>query len=165
MIKLLIGKLISRLNGYRKQYYEYKINSSVINNGGRISGECKLAYPENISLGENSYINGGYIFASPKAKILIGKNCLISYNVHIRTDAHIYTDKETLINQQGHSEKNIIIEDDVWIGYGAQIMPGITIKKGSVIGAGAIVTKDTDPYCVYAGIPARKIKERIQLQF
>lgn len=46
---------------------------------------------------------------------------------------------------------SIIIEDDVWIGYDALIMPGVTIGKGSVIGARAIVTKDVPPYSIYVG--------------
>lgn len=73
---------------------------------------------------------------------------------------HNYMDKDELIKNQGHTEEDIIIEDDVWIGYGVQIMPGIIIRKGSVIGAGAVVTHSTDPYGVYAGVPAKKIKER-----
>ncbi|MCM3597517.1 acyltransferase [Metabacillus idriensis] len=151
---------MSKLDSYRKKYYENKINNAVINKGGRINFECKVAYPENVIIGKGTYINGGHIFASPNANITIGENCLISYNVHMRTDTHIYIEKDTPINIQGHIEKDIVVEDDVWIGYGAQIMQGITLKKGSVIGAGAIVTKDTQPYGIYAGVPARKIKER-----
>ena len=57
-------------------------------------------------------------------------------------------------------EKSIIVEDDVWIGFGAQVMGGVTLKRGSVIGAGAVVTHDTEEYGVYAGVPARLIKYR-----
>ena len=115
----------------------------------------------NIYVGDNSYINGGYIIAGENSKIQIGSNCLISYNVHIRTITHNYEKKEKLICEQGNREESIIIEDDCWIGFGAQIMPGIVIKKGSVIGAGAVVTKDTEAYGVYGGVPAKKIKSRI----
>ena len=59
------------------------------------------------------------------------------------------------------TEKDIVIEDDCWVGFGAQIMAGVTMKQGSVLAAGAILTHDTVPYGVYAGVPARKIKERI----
>ncbi|WP_051827327.1 acyltransferase [Metabacillus indicus] len=151
---------MNKLDSYRKKYYENKINKAVINRGGRLNFECRVANPQNVSIGKGTYINGGYIFASPNANIIIGENCLISYNVHMRTDTHIYIEKDKPINIQGHIEKDIVIEDDVWIGYGAQIMQGITLKKGSVVGAGAIVTKDTQPYGIYAGIPAKKIKER-----
>ena len=55
-----------------------------------------------------------------------------------------------------------IIEDDVWIGYGAIIMSGVTIAKGCIIAAGAIVTKNTEQYSIYGGNPARKIASRFE---
>lgn len=155
-----IGKVAGKLDSIRKKYYANQINESVNNFGGRLSYECKLSYPKNITIGKNTYINGGYIFASKNAEIKIGSNCLISYEVHIRTDGHNFEDKNSLISSQGHTEKNIIIEDDVWIGFGAQILSGVTVRTGSVIGAGSIVTKNTEPYGVYVGIPAKKIKSR-----
>ena len=64
------------------------------------------------------------------------------------------------MNQQGAYEKQITIEDDVWIGYGAKILAGVTVGKGAVIGAGAVVTKNVAPYAVVGGIPAKEIKMR-----
>ena len=58
-------------------------------------------------------------------------------------------------------EKDIVIEDDCWVGFGAQIMAGVTMRKGSILAAGGVLTHDTEPYGVYAGVPARKIKERL----
>lgn len=115
--------------------------------------------PENVLIGNNTYINGGRICAS-NGKIIIGDNCMISFDVHIRTDMHCYNRTDIPMIEQGHSYKDIIIGNDVWIGYGAQIMPGVNIADGSIIGAGAVVTKDTEPYCVYGGVPARKIRSR-----
>lgn len=73
---------------------------------------------------------------------------------------HNYLDKKTLIRKQGFTQKDIIIGNDVWIGFGAQIMAGVKIADGCVIGAGAVVTKDTEPYGVYLGVPARLKKHR-----
>jgi maltose O-acetyltransferase len=56
--------------------------------------------------------------------------------------------------------KAIIIEDDVWIGAGAVIMPGVTLRRGTVVGANSVVTKDTEEYAVVVGAPARKIRSR-----
>lgn len=56
--------------------------------------------------------------------------------------------------------KPVVIEDDVWIGYGAVIMHGITIREGSVVAAGSVVTKNVEPYTVVGGVPAKKIKDR-----
>ena len=148
---------LSRLRDKSKiAYYQKYINGS----GFRLNYDVAMMCPQNIYIGKNTYINGGMIYASPNAKITIGNNCLISYAVHIRTDMHKYKDKKVPINKQGLIEKNINIGNDVWIGYGVQIMPGINIADGCVIGAGAIVTKDTDPYGIYVGVPAKKIGTR-----
>jgi acetyltransferase-like isoleucine patch superfamily enzyme len=86
---------------------------------------------------------------------------LISYNINIRTTTHNFTQKDILIRDQGINEKDIFIGDDVWIGYGAQIMAGVKIGNGSVIAAGAIVTKDVEEFNVVGGIPAKVISKRV----
>ena len=156
----ILGYILEKLDSQRLKYVENKNSRAVNNKGGTVGGRTILSYPSNITIGKNSYINGGYIQASPNAKIIIGDNCLISYDVHIRTGNHNYADKNTLIREQGGNEKDVIIGNDVWIGFGAQVMPGVHIADGCVIAAGAVVTKDTEPYCVYGGVPAKKIKER-----
>lgn len=128
--------------------------------GGMIGWNITISNPQNIYLGKRSYINGGFICASQNAKIVIGDDCLISYNVHMRTDMHNYNNPDVPINQQGYSERDIIVGNDVWIGFGAQIMAGVTIADGCVIAAGAVVTKDTIQNGVYGGVPARLIKMR-----
>ena len=160
----LLGALAHRFSCAMRKYRCWRNSNIVHNEGGRISGECEVGYPENIHIGKNSYMNGGVLQASPNAKIMIGEDCLISYNVHIRTDVHNYLEKDTLIREQGHSEADICIGNDVWIGYGAQVMSGVKIADGCVIGAGAIVTHDTVPYGVYVGVPARLIKMRCKPQ-
>ena len=140
----------------RINYYKQFIRGG----GYKLSDDVQMYYPQNISIGEGTYINGGFIAASPNARIEIGKNCLISYNVHIRTDMHNYSKRDILIRNQGSIEHDIIIGDDVWIGFGVQIMPGVTIADGCVLGAGAVITKSTEPYGVYVGVPARLIRSR-----
>lgn len=160
MFKILMGKIVDWLNykiiQLRSVYYKSQINGT-----GVIAGNCEIQYAKNIFIDDNSFINGGSrVFASPNAKIIIGKNCMISYNCHLRTSFHYYLDKTLEMNKQGMGEADIIIGDDVWIGYGAQIMSGIKIGNGAVIGAGAIVCHDIEPYSVYADVPAKKIKNR-----
>ncbi len=72
---------------------------------------------------------------------------------------HIFAEKDTPIKQQSNKTAKVIIEDDVWLGCGVKVMSGVTIGKGSVIAAGAVVTKDVPPYTLYGGIPAKKIKD------
>lgn len=86
-------------------------------------------------------------------KVKIGNNVLISWDVNIiENDYHV----------AGGSEKaasKIIIEDDVWIGAKSIILKNVTIGKGAIVGAGAVVTKDVPPYALFAGNPAKFIKE------
>lgn len=152
----IFSKLQSMAAGYKINEYKKQIKGTDY----EIGRETIIINPQNVYIGKNSYINSGHIAASPNAHIYIGDNCLISYNVHIRTDMHNYSDRNVLINKQGHTEKDVIIEDDVWIGYGAQIMAGVTVRKGCVIAAGAVLTHSTNEYEVWGGVPAKKIKDR-----
>lgn len=74
---------------------------------------------------------------------------------------HIFNDPDTFIYKQGLSKKGISIEKDVWLGSGVKVLDGVVIGKGCVIGANSVVTKSTDPFGVYVGVPATKIKSRI----
>lgn len=157
---VLVGKVVDWLCHkafhMRSMYY-----GSLINGTGVISGNCEIQYANNIFIGANSFVNGGTrLFASPNAKIIVGNNCMISYNCHLRTSFHYYMNKKIEMNKQGMGEADIVIGNDVWIGYGAQIMSGVKIGDGAVIGAGAIVCNDVEPYSVCVGVPAKKIKER-----
>lgn len=163
----MIGKLFLMLENYiliSRQKYYLKIIS--IGDNSVIAGGCKIDCPNNIFIGKDTLINDEtMLYASPNAKIVIGDHTMLSYRVCLRTATHIYQDMNTHIRQQGMLEKDIIIGSDVWIGYGVQILSGVTIGDGAVIGAGAVVTKDCEPYGVYAGVPARKIKERSENQW
>lgn len=156
IIGFLANKLIAADCYYRITNYMKKIHGTDY----RLSGEVCCAYPENIFIGKGTYINGGELCASPNASIVIGENCLISYDFFARTDVHNYREKAVLIQRQGVTEKSIVIGNDVWIGYGVKIMAGVTIADGCVIASGAVVTRDTEPYCLYAGVPAVKERER-----
>lgn len=85
---------------------------------------------------------------------------MIANRSSIHTSYHNFTELEKPIRLQGLSHKKVTIEDDVWIGTQISILPGVTIGRGSVIGAGAVVTKDTPPYSVAVGMPAKVIKDR-----
>jgi len=116
-------------------------------------------FPYNISVGDNVYINRN-TFITARDPVEIGNNVLIGPNVVINTGNHTFADPNVPIVMQGHTSEKIVIEDDVWIGANAIILKGVRIGKGSVVAAGAVVTKSVEPYTVVAGVPARKIKER-----
>ena len=86
---------------------------------------------------------------------------MIAPNVSILNSTHNYQNIDLPLIMQGE-EKNLnpVIEDDVWIGRNAVIMPSIKIGQGSIVGAGAVVTKDVEPYSIVGGVPAKFIKKR-----
>lgn len=106
-----------------------------------------------LGINTGSYING-------VGGIEFGNNVLIGSNVTISSGEHPINGVSPPIFARVVTPKKIVIHDDVWIGAGAVIMPGITLAKGSVIGANAVVTKDTEEYAVYVGVPAKKIRSR-----
>ena len=97
-------------------------------------------------------INGG-------EDIIIGKNCIIGKNTSINSNSHSMLKKETILNQ-GFDLKPVIIGDDCWTGINSVITYGVTLKKGTVIGANSLINKDTEEYSINVGLPAKKIRNR-----
>ncbi len=118
-----------------------------------------IANPQEVEIGDVVAINSFTIIVA-FAKITIGNYVLIGPHVLIHSGNHRYADPESKIRDQGHEQAPIYIEDDVWIGGHAVILPGTRIGRGAVVAAGAVVTKDVRPYEVVAGVPAKKIGER-----
>ena len=112
-----------------------------------------------LKIGDNSYV-GSYSVIGVNNKISIGNNVMIADSVSIRDSDHQFSLRNVPMRNQGIVSKEIIIEDDVWIGYGAVVTKGVKIKKGAIIGANSVVTRDVDEFCIVGGVPARLIKTR-----
>ena len=115
----------------------------------------RIAIGDNVSLNSNVMIN-----ADINGEITIGNNVLIAPNVVIRASNHDYGRVDVPIKGQGHKPGKIIIKENVWIGSNAVILPDVTIGKGAIIGAGAVVTKDVSDFEIVGGVPAKKIGSR-----
>lgn len=109
----------------------------------------------NVFLGKNVFVQ-----SFKDTDITIGNNVLIATNSCIISSNHIYQSIELPISEQGEVGKGIEIEDDVWIGANVTILDGIKIGKGTVIGAGSIVTKSIPPYSISVGVPAKVVGQR-----
>ncbi|HEY9853023.1 MAG TPA: acyltransferase [Leptolyngbyaceae cyanobacterium] len=120
--------------------------------------DIKAHISAEIEIGENTYI-GPYTCLSGD-HIKIGKYCLIASHSAIYANNHNFADPTRYIQEQGNNYKGIAIEDDCWLGSGVRVLDGVTIGKGSVIGAGAVVTKDIPPYSIAVGVPAKVIGHR-----
>lgn len=110
-----------------------------------------------VLVGEGSTINKNCCIL---IKVKIGKICSIAPNVVIVGSNHIFSDNLKPIKEQGVSKIGVVIEDDVWIGANATILDGVTIGKGSIIAAGAVVIRDVEPNSVVGGIPAKLLRKR-----
>ena len=73
---------------------------------------------------------------------------------------HNHSDVSQPMIKQNITVKDIVIEDNVWIGHGAYIMPGVTVHRGSIVAARAVVTKDVPEFSVVAGVPAKIVRIR-----
>ena len=114
----------------------------------------------NIEVGANSYVSA-YAVIGSNDSIWIGQNVMISNAVSIRDTDHRFESIDIPMRLQGNLTSPIIIEDDVWIGYGAVITKGVKVGNGAIIAANAVVTKHVLPYSIVGGVPAKIIKSRI----
>lgn len=103
--------------------------------------------------GPYSILNGG-------GNIIIGQKCAIATGTSINANDHKFK-RGQYICEQGYVHKDILIEDDVWLGAYVCINKGVIIKKGSIIGASSVVTKNTEEYSINVGIPSKEIGKRV----
>ena len=112
-----------------------------------------------MSVGPYLHLNGG-TFIDARAGLTLRDNVLIGPNAVLLTSQHHWTDPSQPIVAQGHQMAPTMVGDDAWAGADAVILPGVILGSGTVVGAGAVVTKDTEPYSIVAGIPARVVGSR-----
>ena len=79
---------------------------------------------------------------------------------HILSGNHRFDRRDIPVRKQGHDIAPVAIEDDVWLGTHVVVLPGVTIGKGAIVAAGAVVNKDIPAYEIWGGVPAKFIKER-----
>lgn len=109
-----------------------------------------------VSIGGNSFINTGCFFQAD-APIVVGRNCDVGMQVMFSSPSH---EVGGATKRSGKMYANpITVEDGCWIGTRAVILQGVTIGQGCIIAAGAVVVKDCEPNGLYAGVPARRLKD------
>ncbi len=168
--------------GVRLRYFAYKPLFKRVKERFKIDSGVTIYGFENISLGDNiNIMKNSYLYAHDNGeltigdnftlntnsqlgasfgKIVIGDNCSIASNCVLRASNHNFNNLDIPIREQGHSYGEIILEDDIWISANCVVTANTKIGKGSVIGAGSVVTKNVEPYSVVGGVPAKLIKKR-----
>lgn len=115
----------------------------------------------NISIGKNVVVRPlTMMFADEFAGITIEDNVMMGAGVHFYVNNHRFDRRDIpLIDQGYYPSLEIVVKEGAWIGANAILLPGVVIGKNSVVAAGSVVTKSIPDYCVYAGVPAKKISE------
>lgn len=127
---------------------------AAIGEGVFLEAPFHAAYGRNLSLGAQVYINAGCVVLD-SAPVNIGRRTMLGPSVHIYCADHAHG-----VNERRRGLERALpvsIGEDVWIGGGAILLPGVTVGDGALIGAGAIVTRNVEPGARVAGNPARPI--------
>lgn len=138
---------------------EFYIASLRAGEGLCVFPDCVFHYPQNISIGANVFMNRGVVITAP-APISIGNDVLIGPYAILNSGNHRYQLRSEKIRNQGHHLEPIVVGNDCWIGAGAILLPGVVMGDGSVVAAGAVVTRDIGPGVVVSGVPARPLRVR-----
>lgn len=128
---------------------------------------CSISGIRNLHVGNNVSLASATILCT-RAKLIIGDDVMFGPHVTVVTGDHrIDIPDRPMISVRDdeklpENDQDVVIENDVWGGANATILKGVTIGTGSVISAGAVVTKDVPPYSIVGGVPAKVIKMRFE---
>lgn len=128
-----------------------KDGNTFLEEGVYLAGPGKVTIGIGCQINENVFIQGGKI----------GNHVMIAPNCSILTKNHCYGRTDIPMSLQGETPEEMVhIEDDVWLGRSVIVLPGVRIGKGSIVAAGAVVSKSVEPYSIVGGVPAKLIKKR-----
>jgi acetyltransferase-like isoleucine patch superfamily enzyme len=162
VINYLTNEVVAHLPSFGLRHWWYrKVLGLGLGEGAGIHLGCYVAFygpgqlrRAGVRIGRNSRVNRRCTL-DVRGGLTIGANASISPEVCILTAAHRVDDPAFPVEI-----RPVVIEDHVWIGTRATVLPGVTLGRGCVVSAGAVVTRDVAPYAIVAGVPARKIGER-----
>lgn len=166
----IFGIILIYFKKVQKRLLEILLKPLFLKHGRNFRFDPSGVYSFNsIIVGDNVNLGMKPILLATKSRIIIGNNVIFGPEVEIRGGNHRFDLVGKFISSIQDEEKKIsddlgvIIDDDVWIGTRAIILHGVRISRGSVVGAGAVVTKNVPPYSIVGGVPAKIIQQRWDL--
>lgn len=151
---LMLLRWVGCIPSHFLRIFFYQLAGVQIGKGSKVHMWCNFFDPKNIKIGKNTII-GDHAFLDGRAKLKIGSH------VDIASSVLIYNSQHNIHSEDFHAvEKEVVIDDYVFIGPRVIILPGVKIGRGAVICAGAVVTKDVSDFSVVGGVPAQVIGER-----
>jgi putative colanic acid biosynthesis acetyltransferase WcaF len=126
-----------------------------VGRGVVIKNRVNIKYPWNLTVRDDAWIGEG-AWIDSLARVSIGTNCCLSQGVMIETGNHDWSKPafDLIV-------KEVVIEDGAWAAVKSVLLPGSRLASHAVLGAGSVLSGDTEPYCIYVGVPAEKVRERI----
>ncbi len=153
---IFVLHIVGFLPSHHVRRFFYRLAGMTIREGSTIHTGARFYNPANIIIGKDTIVGEGAVLDG-REKLVIGDH------VDIASDVMIYNSQHDIHSTDFHAiSERVVIDDYVFIGPRAIILPGVTLGKGSVVGAGAVVTKSVEPYAIVGGIPAKVIGERKQ---
>jgi acetyltransferase-like isoleucine patch superfamily enzyme len=154
-LRFLLLQYTGKLPSQRLRHWIYRdIYGVKIGQDSVIYNNCELRDPHQIKIGHFTSI-GDHCILDGRGGLTIGNSVNLSTGVWIWTMQHQVNDADF-----GCESAPVIIEDYAWVSCRTVLLPGVSIGKGAVVAAGAVVTKNVEPYAMVGGVPAKKIGER-----
>jgi acetyltransferase-like isoleucine patch superfamily enzyme len=152
---------VGKVPSHHFRRFFYRLAGMKIGSGSTIHMLARIFDPRHIEIGVDSIIGEKATLDGRKQLVGSAGGLKIGNHVDIASEVMIWTSQHDLKDPQMRAlEAKVVIEDYVFIGPRAIILPGVTIGKGAVVAAGAVVTKDVKPGEIVAGVPAKAIGER-----
>lgn len=158
----LIGKVCEHIRQFFQKMLFEKCGKSV-----RIGKNGTFVY-HNISIGDHVFIGANAHIVPSRAHVYIGDHVMFAPHTYVITGGHQtdipgkFMDEITNEEKRESEDRDVVFEGDNWIGTNAMVLKGVTVGKGAVIAAGAVVTKDVPPYAIVGGVPAKVIRMRFE---
>ena len=172
-IKKIIKKVWMTPHKIYWKYIERPLMYEMLGTIGKqvsISDDTKIIGAENVFIGDDVSLGTGTLLMCSKAKIVFGDHVMLGPYVSVITGDHRtdligrYMTQISEAEKLSENDSPVIFEGDNWVGCKATILKGVTIGRGAVIAAGAVVTKDVPPYALVGGVPAKIISYRFDKQ-
>ena len=146
-----------------RNYFIRKRNFAKCANNVIINFPLSIGNYKNVYLGAHTCIGCNAYISAVNAKFICKGHCAIAENLTVHTGNHaritgMYITDITEENKPKGYDKDVVVEEDVWIGCNVTLLAGVTIGRGSTVAAGAVVSKSMPPYCICGGVPAQFIK-------
>lgn len=150
-----LSSILRRLTGRPAATVTFKAQGE----GCGIAGRNDFVFPERITLGDHVHIEGGGYF-NGQGGLTIGDHVIFAPGVAVMTSMHRHRDATMVPYDEVDLLRPVTIERFVWVGMRAMILPGVTLREGTIVGAGAVVTKSHPPGAILGGNPAVQIGTR-----